>query len=118
MDCGVLVIGGGPAGSSLALALASTELSVILIERSKKSSFKVGESLIPSVNSMLKELKVWNILSDYDHLPSFSSAASWGSPALIYNDFIHQGQSNGWHLDRRQFDHQLLKEEKEEEVEA
>jgi flavin-dependent dehydrogenase len=116
IDCDVLVIGGGPAGSSLALSLARTELSVKLIERSKKSSFKVGESLIPSVNSMLKGLKVWNILSDDEHLPSFSSAASWGSPALIYNDFIHQGQSNGWHLDRRQFDHQLLEEVKKKNV--
>ena len=46
--CTVLVIGGGPAGSSAATHLAKNGVDVVLLERAEFPRNQVGESLIPT----------------------------------------------------------------------
>ena len=43
----VIVVGGGPAGCSTALALARTGIAVTILERSRYEAFRVGETLPP-----------------------------------------------------------------------
>ena len=45
--CDVLVIGGGPGGSSAATHLAQAGIDVVLLERAVFPRNQVGESLIP-----------------------------------------------------------------------
>jgi halogenation protein CepH len=45
--CDVVVIGGGPGGSSAATMLAKAGLEVILLERERFPRFHIGESLLP-----------------------------------------------------------------------
>jgi len=49
MDHEVVVIGGGPAGSSCATFLAQAGHSVLLLEREPQTGFRVGESLLPAL---------------------------------------------------------------------
>jgi flavin-dependent dehydrogenase len=46
-QCDVLVIGGGPAGSSVAALLAKQGVEVVLLEKARHPRPQVGESLIP-----------------------------------------------------------------------
>jgi flavin-dependent dehydrogenase len=46
-SCDVLVIGGGPAGSTMAALLAERGRNVVLVEKAKHPRFHIGESLLP-----------------------------------------------------------------------
>ena len=60
----VLVIGGGPAGSTAAALLAEAGRDVLLCERERFPRFHVGESLLPQSAPLLRRLGVWEQLQD------------------------------------------------------
>src|SRR5687768_7700851 len=45
--CDVLIIGGGPAGSTAAALLAEKGRRVVLLEKDRHPRFHIGESLLP-----------------------------------------------------------------------
>ena len=56
--CDILVIGGGPAGSTVAALLAKRGYSVTLVEKDKHPRFHIGESLLPMNLPLLEKLGV------------------------------------------------------------
>jgi len=56
--CDVVVIGGGPAGSTTASMLAERGLSVVLLEKAHHPRFHIGESLLPANLPLLERLGV------------------------------------------------------------
>ena len=57
-DVDVLVVGGGPGGSTTATFLAKAGLSVALVERERFPRFRVGESLIPTCMAICERMGV------------------------------------------------------------
>ena len=57
-ECDVLVIGGGPAGSTVAPMLARKGYRVVLLEKARHPRFHIGESLLPANMPLLEELGV------------------------------------------------------------
>ena len=47
-ECDVLVIGGGPAGTTVAPMLVEKGYRVVLLEKSRHPRFHIGESLLPA----------------------------------------------------------------------
>ena len=54
--CDVLVIGGGPAGSTAAALLAERGCRVTLLEKARHPRFHIGESLLPANLPFLEKL--------------------------------------------------------------
>ena len=56
--CDVLVIGGGPAGSTVAALLAQQGRNVVLLEKAHHPRFHIGESLLPANVRLFERLGV------------------------------------------------------------
>lgn len=111
LPCDVLVLGGGPAGTAAALSLRQTapSLSVVLVERSRYERPRIGETLPPGVQPLLRQLGVWEEFVAEGHLPAYGTRAAWGSDELADHEFLFHARGCGWHLDRRRFDATLAR---------
>jgi flavin-dependent dehydrogenase len=90
-QCDVLVIGGGPAGSTAATRLAEKGHRVTLLEKAHHPRFHIGESLLPANMPLLDQLGVrgeveaigmqkWGaefVSPWHDHQQSFEFANAW-----------------------------------------
>jgi flavin-dependent dehydrogenase len=102
-----IIIGGGPAGASAAIALSRAGRSAVVLERSDYGQARIGETLPPDARAPLTRLGVWDRFLAEGHAPSPGTASAWGGDALEENHFIFNPYGNGWHLDRRRFDAML-----------
>ncbi|BDS09936.1 NAD(P)/FAD-dependent oxidoreductase [Aureispira anguillae] len=107
----IAIIGGGPAGSSCALALARLGIKeVVIIESGAHDQFKIGESIPPESKTILRHLGIWNAFKAEKHDPCYGSCSYWGDNKRGYNDFLLSPYGHGWHLDRSRFDRFLFRE--------
>lgn len=100
----IVVVGGGPAGASVAMTLANHGLTPVVLETRQGPEFKVGECLPPSAGPILKQLGLQDQLQRDGHLPSYGNRSVWGAPTPIERDFIFGTQGHGWQLDRARFE--------------
>ena len=63
-DC--VVVGGGPAGSTVAALVAEAGFDTLLLEREKFPRFHVGESLMPETYWIFKRLGVLEKMKQSD----------------------------------------------------
>jgi flavin-dependent dehydrogenase len=108
----VAIVGGGPGGSATAISLLAhaPSLSVILIEATNYDTPRLGETLPPPTRSILEHLDLWNAFCALRPREVFGTAAVWGQPAPLANDFIYMPANTGWHIDRTSFDRLLASE--------
>jgi len=104
----VLVVGAGPAGSSLALRLVDAGRSVTLLEASRFEHARVGESLAPAVQDLVQELGVRADVEALGPLPSFGTTSRWGALDESHSHLLHPALE-GRHVDRRAFDEALAR---------
>jgi flavin-dependent dehydrogenase len=104
----VAVIGNGPAGSTVALMLAKSGISVSLISLSSCRKKLFGETVHPNIKYLLVHLGVWKDFLNDEHLQSPGNLSAWGDAQITENNFIFHPNSYGWHLDRSKFNLMLL----------
>jgi flavin-dependent dehydrogenase len=107
LQADVVVIGGGPAGTSCAISLARAGRKVHVLERSRYETVRVGETLPPAVCGPLAQLGVWEQFLKDRHIPSPGIISVWGHGEVYENDFISNPYGSGWHVDRCRFDEML-----------
>ena len=103
----VIVIGAGPAGCAAALTLLTySKLTVILVERAPNIQ-KLGETVPPSILSLLEYLQVDQQFLASNHKPVHGLTSAWGQRELFERSFLFGLESHGWHLDRLAFEQSL-----------
>ena len=108
----ILVIGGGPAGSTAASMAAKSGLSVKVCERSKFPREHVGESLLPASISILEELGLKEAISNAGFLPKYGATMVWGKDETPWSwRFSETNKQNihSYQVSRPIFDEILLK---------
>lgn len=103
----VLIVGGGPAGAAVSIALARRGLRPVVLEAQGGPRLKVGECLPPGVNPLLDALGLTEALRRAGHLASHGNRYVWGSEEPAERDFIYGVRGAGWRLDRRRFEEQV-----------
>lgn len=108
----VLILGGGPAGAATAIALKrlDSSLRIAVVEKSDYSNTRIGETLPPSSQAVLRGLGVWDAFIRTSPMISYGTRAAWGTADPYDNEFIFSLHGNGWHLDRNAFDAMLTLE--------
>lgn len=118
----VVVIGGGPAGSTAATLLAQHGLSVTLFEREKFPRFHIGESLIPETYWVLQRLNMLPKMRASQFVKKFSvqfvsASGKLSAPFYFWDNKPHEC-SQTWQVVRSEFDQMMLENAREHGVVA
>ncbi|MEO7158829.1 MAG: NAD(P)/FAD-dependent oxidoreductase [Vicinamibacterales bacterium] len=108
----VVVIGGGPAGSTTSTLLAQGGLKVGLFERETFPRFHIGESLIPETYWVLKRLNMLERMQQSPfvkkHSVQFINAnGKLSAPFYFWDNKPHEC-SQTWQVVRSEFDQMML----------
>ncbi len=76
-SCDVLVVGGGPAGSTIAAVLAERGRRVVLVEKERHPRFHIGESLLPMNLPLFERL---GLMAEIERIGMIKYGAEFISP--------------------------------------
>ena len=118
----VVVIGGGPAGSTVSTLIAKAGYRVQLFERERFPRFHIGESLIPETYWVLERLDMLPKLQRSRFVKKYSvqfvnSAGRESAPFYFWDNKPHEC-SQTWQVVRSEFDQMMLENAREHGVTA
>jgi flavin-dependent dehydrogenase len=121
-DYDVVVIGGGPAGSTTSTLLAQRGLRVAVFERERFPRFHIGESLIPETYWVLKRLNMLPKMHRSHFVKKYSvqfvnAHGKLSAPFYFWDNKPHEC-SQTWQVVRSEFDQMLLENAREHGVDA
>ncbi|HET6250808.1 MAG TPA: NAD(P)/FAD-dependent oxidoreductase [Tepidisphaeraceae bacterium] len=118
----VIVIGGGPAGSTASTLIAQQGHRVRLFERARFPRFHIGESLIPETYWIFKRLNMLEKLQNSPFVKKESAQfvnqhGKVSEPFYFYDHRPHES-SRTWQVLRSEFDKMMLDNAREHGVDA
>src|SRR5258708_33619728 len=116
----VVVIGGGPAGSTASTLIAKHGYSVELFERERFPRFHIGESLIPETYWVLERLNMLPKMRQSHFVKKYSvqfvnAAGKLSAPFYFWDNKPH-ACSQTWQVVRSEFDQMMLDNPREHGV--
>ena len=111
MPCDVLVIGGGPAGATVAALLAERGRHVVVVEKDRHPRFHIGESLLPQNLELFERL---GIHDEIRRIGVFKPGAEFvavdhGEPIIFrFASALGSRYTHAYHVRRSEFDAALI----------
>lgn len=121
VECDVAVVGGGPAGSSLATLLRQQGYRVTLLERERFPRPHVGESMLPGVLFALAKTGALERVEKAGFTRKYGATYIWGrgrDPWTIRFSEVPQDRTFTFQCDREVFDTLLLDHARDEGVDV
>jgi flavin-dependent dehydrogenase len=109
--CDVLIIGGGPAGSTAAAVLAERGRHVVLLEKDRHPRFHIGESLLPRNLAIFDRLGVTERVARIGVLKpgaEFASDRTGRSVFFRFADALNAVHTYAYQVPRAPFDAMLI----------
>jgi len=121
-DGDVIVIGGGPAGSTVSTLIAQRGYRVELFERDRFPRFHIGESLIPETYWVLERLNMLPKMQKSHFVKKYSvqfvnAAGKLSAPFYFWDNKPH-ACSQTWQVVRSEFDTMMLDNAREHGVQV
>src|SRR5205809_67285 len=121
-DPEVIVIGGGPGGSTTSTLIAQQGHRVMLLERDVFPRFHIGESLIPQTYWILKRLNMLDKMKASHFIKKYSvqfvnQVGRLSEPFYFVDQRPHES-SQTWQVRRSEFDHLMLNNAREHGVDV
>jgi flavin-dependent dehydrogenase len=108
----VIVVGGGPSGSTAAALVAEAGFKTLLVERDAQPRRKVGESLMPDSYFVFERLGVLDGLKKSSFVRKvgvqFVSSSQKESSPFLFTRHDPRECGRTWHVERAKFDQFLL----------
>lgn len=111
-SCDVLVIGGGPAGSTVASLLAEKGHHVVLLEKAHHPRFHIGESLLPANLPLFEKM---GIAEEVKAIGMYKPGAEFVSPhhawsqTFQFADAWDKSMPHAYQVKRAEFDEILIR---------
>jgi flavin-dependent dehydrogenase len=115
-QCDVVVIGGGPAGSTAAALLAKRGYEVIALEKARHPRFHIGESLLPMNLPLFERLGVLEkvrALGVYKRGADFEADNSHGYNTFAFDRALGGSPPHAFQVWRQDFDRMLFEHARE-----
>jgi flavin-dependent dehydrogenase len=108
----VLIIGGGPAGSTAANLLAHEGHDVLLLEKEVFPRFHIGESLLPIDLPIFQRLGVVLDYKDFIRKDGaeFIDERTGATATFVFREGLNGTPKTAYQVERSRFDHALLKQ--------
>ena len=118
----VVVVGGGPAGSTVSTLLAQQGVRVQLFERERFPRFHIGESLIPETYWVLERLNMLPKMQQSHFVKKYSvqfvnANGKLSAPFYFWDNKPHEC-SQTWQVVRSEFDQMMLDNAREHGVDV
>lgn len=110
-ECDVLVVGGGPAGSTIASLLAQQQRHVVVLEKERFPRFHIGESLLPLNLPLFERL---GVAKEIERIGVYKPGAELVSDAhnaagtFRFSDNPYLSVGHSYQVRRAEFDRLLL----------